>query len=345
MNSVKVAILNVTGYAGISLAKILQKHPNVKIASVTGRSDVGKQLSEIFPHMDSLDIVIEEEVSEEVDLVFSCLPHSASASVLNPFIRKGIKVIDLSADFRLNDADEYESWYKTKHPCPEYLSGAVYGLPELHGAEISKSKLIASPGCYATATILALAPIVKSGLISGDIIVDAKSGVSGAGRSASLKTHFSEVNENVTAYSVDGHRHLAEVTQELGLLSKVEKLKTTMLTHLIPITRGIIVSCYVNLENNGLDVYTKEEIKQIYKDFYSSKPFVNISDAPPSTKQVSGTNKCAIYNTIDIRTNRLIVVSCIDNLIKGAAGQAVQSMNIMLGLNEEEGISDLALYP
>ena len=345
MNSLKVAILNVTGYAGISLVKILQKHPNVKIASVTGRSDAGKQLSEIFPHMDSLDIVIEEEVSEEVDLVFSCLPHSASASVLAPFIRKGIKVIDLSADFRLNDAAEYESWYKTKHPCPEYISGAVYGLPELHGAEISKSKLIASPGCYATATILALAPIVKSGVISGDIIVDAKSGVSGAGRSASLKTHFSEVNENVTAYSVDGHRHLAEVTQELGLLNKVKNLKTTMLTHLIPITRGIIVSCYVNLENNGSDVYTKEEIKQIYKEFYFSKPFVDISDAPPSIKQVSGTNKCVIYNTIDIRTNRLIVVSCIDNLIKGAAGQAVQSMNIMLGLNEEEAISDLALYP
>ena len=345
MNSVKVAILNVTGYAGISLAKILEKHPNVKIASVTGRSDVGKQLSEIFPHMDSLDIVIEEEVSEEVDLVFSCLPHSASASALEPFIRKGVKVIDLSADFRLNDAAEYESWYKTKHPCPEYLSGAVYGLPELHGAEISKSKLIASPGCYATATILALAPIVKSGLISGDIIVDAKSGVSGAGRSASLKTHFSEVNENVTAYSVDGHRHLAEVNQELGLLSKVKNLKTTMLTHLIPITRGIIVSCYANLEEKDSAVYAKEEIKQIYKDFYSSKPFVNISEAPPSTKQVSGTNQCAIYSTVDVRTNRLIVVSCIDNLIKGAAGQAVQSMNLMLGLNEEEGISGLALYP
>lgn len=345
MDSVKIAILNITGYAGINLAKILHGHPSVEIVSVTGRSDAGKQLSEIFPHMDALDIKIEQEVSKDVDLIFSCLPHSASASVLEPFIRKGVKVIDLSADFRLNNSSEYESWYKTEHPCPQYLSDAVYGLPELHSVEISSAKLIASPGCYATASILGLAPIVESGALSGDIIIDAKSGVSGAGRSASVKTNFSEVNENVSAYSVEGHRHLPEVIQEIELLNKDKKLKTTMLTHLIPITRGIIVSCYVNLENKGSGVYTQQEIKQIYKDFYSDKSFVEISDYPPSTKQVSGTNRCIIYCTIDKRTNRLIVVSCIDNLIKGAAGQAVQSMNVMLGLNETEGLSHLAQYP
>ena len=345
MDSVKIAILNITGYAGINLAKILHGHPGVEIVSVTGRSDAGKQLSEIFPHMDALDIKIEQEVSKDVDLIFSCLPHSASASVLEPFIRKGVKVIDLSADFRLNNSSEYESWYKTEHPCPQYLSDAVYGLPELHSVEISSAKLIASPGCYATASILGLAPIVESGALSGDIIIDAKSGVSGAGRSASVKTNFSEVNENVSAYSVEGHRHLPEVIQEIELLNKDKKLKTTMLTHLIPITRGIIVSCYVNLENKGSGVYTQQEIKQIYKDFYSDKSFVEISDYPPSTKQVSGTNRCIIYCTIDKRTNRLIVVSCIDNLIKGAAGQAVQSMNVMLGLNETEGLSHLAQYP
>ena len=341
MDSVKIAILNITGYAGINLARILHGHPSVEIVSVTGRSDAGKQLSEIFPHMDALDIKIEQEVSKDVDLIFSCLPHSASASVLEPFIRKGVKVIDLSADFRLNNSSEYESWYKTEHPCPQYLSDAVYGLPELHSVEISSAKLIASPGCYATASILGLAPIVESGALSGDIIIDAKSGVSGAGRSASVKTNFSEVNENVSAYSAEGHRHLPEVE----LLNKDKKLKTTMLTHLIPITRGIIVSCYVNLENKGSGVYTQQEIKQIYKDFYSDKSFVEISDYPPSTKQVSGTNRCIIYCTIDKRTNRLIVVSCIDNLIKGAAGQAVQSMNVMLGLNETEGLSHLAQYP
>tara|TARA_B100000686_G_scaffold147909_1_gene155282 strand:+ start:1819 stop:2856 length:1038 start_codon:yes stop_codon:yes gene_type:complete len=345
VDSVKIAILNITGYAGINLAKILHGHPSVEIVSVTGRSDAGKQLSEIFPHMDALDIKIEQEVSKDVDLIFSCLPHSASASVLEPFIRKGVKVIDLSADFRLNNSSEYESWYKTEHPCPQYLSDAVYGLPELHSVEISSAKLIASPGCYATASILGLAPIVESGALSGDIIIDAKSGVSGAGRSASVKTNFSEVNENVSAYSVEGHRHLPEVIQEIELLNKDKKLKTTMLTHLIPITRGIIVSCYVNLENKGSGVYTQQEIKQIYKDFYSDKSFVEISDYPPSTKQVSGTNRCIIYCTIDKRTNRLIVVSCIDNLIKGAAGQAVQSMNVMLGLNETEGLSHLAQYP
>ena len=345
MDSVKIAILNITGYAGINLARILHGHPSVEIVSVTGRSDAGKQLSEIFPHMDALDIKIEQEVSKDVDLIFSCLPHSASASVLEPFIRKGVKVMYLSADFRLNNSSEYESWYKTEHPCPQYLSDAVYGLPELHSVEISSAKLIASPGCYATASILGLAPIVESGALSGDIIIDAKSGVSGAGRSASVKTNFSEVNENVSAYSVEGHRHLPEVIQEIELLNKDKKLKTTMLTHLIPITRGIIVSCYVNLENKGSGVYTQQEIKQIYKDFYSDKSFVEISDYPPSTKQVSGTNRCIIYCTIDKRTNRLIVVSCIDNLIKGAAGQAVQSMNVMLGLNETEGLSHLAQYP
>ena len=345
MDSVKIAILNITGYAGINLARILHGHPSVEIVSVTGRSDAGKQLSEIFPHMDALDIKIEQEVSKDVDLIFSCLPHSASASVLEPFIRKGVEVIDLSADFRLNNSSEYESWYKTEHPCPQYLSDAVYGLPELHSVEISSAKLIASPGCYATASILGLAPIVESGALSGDIIIDAKSGVSGAGRSASVKTNFSEVNENVSAYSVEGHRHLPEVIQEIELLNKDKKLKTTMLTHFIPITRGIIVSCYVNLENKGSGVYTQQEIKQIYKDFYSDKSFVEISDYPPSTKQVSGTNRCIIYCTIDKRTNRLIVVSCIDNLIKGAAGQAVQSMNVMLGLNETEGLSHLAQYP
>ena len=345
MDSVKIAILNITGYAGISLARILHGHPNVEIVSVTGRSDAGKHLSEIFPHMDALDIKIEQEVSKEVDLVFSCLPHSASASVLEPFIRKGVKVIDLSADFRLNNSTEYESWYKMEHPCPQYLVDAVYGLPELHSAEISNAKLIASPGCYATASILGLAPIVESGILTGEIIIDAKSGVSGAGRSASLKTNFSEVNENVSAYSVEGHRHLPEVMQEIQLLNKDKNLKTTMLTHLIPITRGILASCYVNLENKDSGVYTKQEINQIYKDFYSDKPFVKISDNPPNTKQVSGTNGCVIYCTIDNRTNRLIVVSCIDNLIKGAAGQAVQNMNVMLGLNEKEGLSHLALYP
>ncbi|MBK50569.1 MAG: N-acetyl-gamma-glutamyl-phosphate reductase [Chloroflexi bacterium] len=345
MDSIKVAILNITGYAGVNLARILQRHPNVKIVSVTGRSEAGSQLSDIFPHMGELDITIEREISKEVDLVFSCLPHSASASILEPFIHKGVKVIDLSADFRLNNPAEYESWYETEHPCPEYLQDAVYGLPELHESQISQAKLIASPGCYATASILALAPIVDSGILDGDIIIDAKSGVSGAGRSASLKTNFSEVNENVSAYSTDGHRHLPEIMQEIELLNKGINLKTTMLTHLIPITRGIIVSCYVNLANKDSGIYTQKEINQIYKDFFSGKTFVKISDNPPSTKEVSGTNGCVIYCTIDKRTNRLIVVSVIDNLIKGAAGQAVQSMNIMLGLNEKEGLSHLALYP
>lgn len=343
----KVAIINVTGYAGVELARILARHPHVRLVSVTGRSEVGKKLGEVFPHLASLDLTIEKEVGASVDLVFSALPQKASAEACLPFLKGGVKVIDISADFRLK-AGEYEQWYGVRHPCPEYLEEAIYGLTELHRSEVATARLVANPGCYPTGAVLALAPAVKHGLITGDIIVDAKSGVSGAGRSLSLFTHFSEVNENVLAYSVEGHRHLPEITHELERVAPEGFTpRVTFLTHLIPMTRGILCSCYAPLRPSALPGGEKgvQELRTLYRDFYKGEPFVKVVDAPPMTKHTLGNNDCIIFPTLDLRTERLMVISVLDNLVKGAAGQGVQNMNLMFGLPESEGLEQLALYP
>ncbi len=343
----KVGIINVTGYAGSELARILYRHPEVKLASVTGRSAAGKKLREVFPHLYAFDMTITEEITESVDVVFSALPHAASAERLAPYLKQGVKAIDISADFRLKSLDEYRQWYKVEHPCPEYIEESVYGLTELHREEIAASELVANPGCYPTAAILALAPAVKAGIIEPDIIVDAKSGVSGAGRSGAVEYNYSELNESVQAYSVDGHRHLPEITQELAALDSSAALKVTLLTHLIPMTRGILTSCYAPLKEGAIASggAAKGEVREIYERFYEGEPFARVVAAPPATKHTLGNNDCVIYPTVDARTNRLIVVSCIDNLVKGAAGQAVQNMNLMCGFPEAEGLEQLAVYP
>jgi N-acetyl-gamma-glutamyl-phosphate reductase len=233
-----------------------------------------------------------------------------------------------------------------QHPLPELMRDAVYGLPELHRSEIAASNLVANPGCYPTGAILALAPAVKAGIIDPDVIVDGKSGVSGAGRGLGLSTHYSEVNESVRAYSMDGHRHMPEITQELREVSKQEP-RVTFMPHLIPMTRGILSSCYASLKPGALPSGPAgiAALREVYEDFYRDEPFVKIAAQPPHTKHTLGNNDCVIYPTIDLRTNRLTVVSAIDNLVKGAAGQAVQNMNIMFGLPEIMGLTALALYP
>ena len=343
----KVGIINVTGYAGSELARILHRHPDVEITSVTGRSAAGQKLGEVFPHLSPLDLTITEDVAESADLVFSALPHAASAEKVAAMLDRGTRAIDLSADFRLKSLDEYREWYKVDHPRPEYVEEAVYGLPELHRDEIVSARLIAVPGCFPTAAILALAPAVKEGIIGPDIVVDAKSGVSGAGRGLSLTTHFSEVNENVIPYSVDGHRHLPEITQELGNIYGPGEPRVTFLTHLIPMTRGILTSCYAPLNADSAEdgELLVREVREIYSSFYEDDPFATVVDAPPTTKHTLGNNACVIYPTVDTRTNTLIVISCLDNLVKGGAGQAVQDMNLMCGLPEDEGLRQLALYP
>ena len=343
----KVGIINVTGYAGMELARILLRHPEAEITSITGRSMAGKDIGEVFPHLAELDMTITEDITESVDVVFSALPHAASAERLAPLIRDGVKAVDISADFRLKDLDEYEAWYGTAHPCPELLEEAVYGLPELHRDEIEKTSIVGNPGCYPSASILALAPALEAGIIEPDIIIDAKSGVSGAGRGFSLNTHYSEVNESVKAYGVDGHRHLPEIAQELSLLSSNGEVNLTFMPHLIPMTRGIFASCYAPLKEGAISSGEDAigEVKELYNEFYKNEPFAKVVTAPPATKHTLGNNDCVIYPTVDTRTNRLVVFSCLDNLVKGAAGQAVQNMNLMFDLPEDEGLRHVALYP
>ena len=343
-----IGIINVTGYSGSELARLLHHHPEARITSVTGRSAAGQKLGEVFPHLAKLDMVIQPELDGSLDLVFSALPHKASAEAVIPLLKDGIKVVDISADFRLNSLAEYEDWYQTAHPGPQYLEEAVYGLTELNRSQVAQAGLVANPGCYPTSAILALAPAVKEGLIEPGIVVDSKSGVSGVGRGLSMSSHFSEVNENVFAYSVDGHRHLPEITQELGKLSTAhDGLDLTFLTHLIPMTRGILSSCYARLRPGLFSSWdeARSRVRELYQEFYSGESFVRVSASPPQTKQTLGNNMCLLYPTVDVRTGKLIVISCLDNLVKGAAGQAIQNMNLMSGFPESTALEALAVYP
>lgn len=342
MTTVKIGIVNVTGYAGMELARLLSSHSGVEIACVTGRSAAGQKLNAFLPHLKGLKLVIDSEADpEKADLFFLALPHRESALEAARLFGRGKKVIDLSADFRLKDPALYPEWYGFEHPCKELLSRFVYGLPELYRKQIENASLVASPGCYPTAAILALAPALREGLIDSRIIIDAKSGLSGAGRSLSLKSHYAEADENVTAYATEGHRHLPEIIQELDGLTDVNSSEITFIPHLVPATRGILATCYGNLRTDA----SAADLQELYSSFYQDEPFVQVVSSPPHTKQVTGSNNCLVFPGIDNRTRRLVAVSVIDNLVKGAAGQAVQSMNLMLGFEEDSGLGGLALYP
>ncbi|MBI4570452.1 MAG: N-acetyl-gamma-glutamyl-phosphate reductase [Chloroflexi bacterium] len=336
---VRVGIVNVTGYMGAEAARILHGHPEAQLVSVTGRSAAGKPVGEVYPHLAPLGLTIEEELGE-VDAFVSALPHSASAQSLLPYIELGLPVVDLSADFRLRHLEEYEPWYGS-HPAPHLLSQAVMGIPELHREEIAGAKLVAGAGCHSTAAILALAPAVAHGLIEPSMIVDSKTGISGAGRTLGLSYHFSEANEAVSAYALGGHRQLPEITQELGALWEGPAPRVTFVPHLVPVTRGILVTAYASLRQD----VTQEHVRQLYRDFYRDSPFVRVVDEPPATKQTLGCNDCLLYPAVDAQAKRLIVVSVLDNLMKGGAGQGIQCLNLMLSLPEDAGLRGLALYP
>ncbi len=344
---IRAGILNVTGYAGAELARLLRLHPQVRLTSVTGRSSVGKPLAEVFPHLACYDLPIREEL-DGVDVVFSALPHAASAEALLPLARAGLPVIDLSADFRLRDPQEYAEWYGVSHPAPELLEEAVYGLTELNRESVRGARLVANPGCYPTGALLALAPALREGLVEADIVVDAKSGVSGAGRTVGLTYHYSEANESVAAYGLKGHRHLPEMAQELARLTKDgARPRLTFVPHLIPMTRGILTTCYAPLRPGALPAgeAARQALLELYREAYRGEPFVRVVGEPPTTKQTWGSNLCLVYPTVDLRAERLVVVSAIDNLVKGAAGQAIQNMNVMLGLPEETGLEAPPVYP
>jgi N-acetyl-gamma-glutamyl-phosphate reductase len=345
MKKIKAGIINVTGYAGVELARLLSQHPAIEITSVTGRSAAGQPLGAVFPHLSNLGLTV-EAAPGEVEVAFAALPHKESAEAIIPLVKAGIKVVDISADFRFHDAEAYPKWYGFTHPSPELLREAVYGLTELYREQVAQARLVANPGCYPTSAILALAPAVKAGLIEPDIIIDSKSGVSGAGRSLSLGTHFPEVNEDVSAYALGGHRHLPEIVQEVALLGAKDPA-ITFVPHLIPMTRGILTAAYAPLVPGKLAAGKdgEKELRDLYLDFYRNEPFVKITESPPHTKHTWGNNLCLIFPAIDARTERLIVISAIDNLVKGAAGQAIQNMNLMLGFPETAGLEAIAVYP
>jgi len=351
---ISVSIINITSYTGLELLRLLAQHPQFLLTSVTGRSAAGKRLNEVFPQLgiaafsglaNASDLVISEE-PEQTDLAFVCLPHAAAADSVLTLLERGIKVVDLSADFRLRDVARYEEWYKHTHPAPALLESAVYGLCERHRERIATASLVANPGCYATAAILALLPAVSANIIAPDLIIDGKSGISGAGRGLSLGTHYAEANEDVSAYSLTGHRHLAEITQELEAAALAGPLRITFIPHLIPMTRGILATCYADLKQDESGrIPTTEQVRSLYAQYYAGEPFVHVVDQAPHTKWTYGSNACLVYPMVDTPTRRLLVISCLDNLVKGAAGQAIQNANLLSGLPETTGLPALSLYP
>jgi N-acetyl-gamma-glutamyl-phosphate reductase len=343
VKKIKAGIINVTGYAGVELARLLGRHPQVELVSVTGRSAAGKRLTEVFPHLAAMDMPITAELEAAVDVAFSAMGHKVSAEGIVPLLKKGVRVIDMSADFRLRDAALYPKWYEFDHPAPTVLKEAVFGLPELYRESIKGAGLVANPGCYPTSAILGLAPVIKHGLVEPDLIVDSKSGASGAGRTLTIPTHFCEAVDNVRPYGLGGHRHLPEIAQELQLLS-AEKLSVTFIPHVVPMSRGIVSTCYAKAKP-GLLKGGKNELISLYADFYRDEPFTRVMTAVPETKHTLGSNFCLVYPSVHPETGRIVVVSCIDNLVKGAAGQAIQNMNIMFGFPETAGLEALPLYP
>lgn len=338
----RVGIINVTGYAGMEAARLLFSHPQAKIAAITGRSLAGQLLGDAFPHLAVYgDMPITAEIEESVDIVFSALPTAASAEACAPFVRAGVKVIDIAADFRLKGPGAFEEWFGQAHPAPDLLADAVYGLPELHRDAIAKAQLVANPGCYPAASILALAPAVAAGIVGQQVVVDAKSGISGAGRGSGAGFGYSEVNEDVSAYKIGTHNHQPEIAQELAGLREALPPKVTFVPHLVPMTRGIHATCYAPLTQS----VSNAEVSAIYRDFYAAAPFTNVVAGPPHTKHTVGNNMCLVHPAIDERNGMLVAIGVLDNLVKGAAGQAIENMNLMLGLEQTSGLNLPAVYP
>jgi N-acetyl-gamma-glutamyl-phosphate reductase len=348
-----VAVLGATGYVGAELVRLLERHPHVRIVGLAARNRDGVPVGEAFAHLAETGHVIASELPDtaSIDAVFLALPHGQAATIAPPLLERGLLVVDLGPDFRLADPADYPTWYGFEHPAPELLPGgagrpgvpaAAYGLPELHRAALAEARLIASPGCYPTATLLALAPLARAGLIH-DVVVDAKSGVSGAGREPKLETHFGEVNESVRAYGLGGHRHYAEIRQELAGLGVGQRALGGLVftPHLVPMTRGLLATCYVR----PADHLGQADIDALYREAYDGEPCVAVSASAPATKTVTGANLARVFARLDERSGRIVAMGAIDNLVKGAAGQAVQAFNVAAGLPETAGLGQLPLYP
>ena len=344
---IKVGIYGGSGYTGQELLRLLLGHPGATVVATTSRRFAGQPVAEVYPHLAGLanlsfTDISPDEMAGQADLIFLALPHGVSMEMAPAFVRTGGKVIDLSADFRIHDVEVYGAWYGP-HRAAELLPEAVYGLPEMHRERIRQARFVANPGCYPTSIILGLAPALKSQWIDpASVIADSKSGVSGSGREPQIPSLFCEVDGGFKAYKVGGHRHTPEIEQELGLLAG-RGMKISFTPHLLPVKRGILSTLYATLTREA----GAEELTAFYREFYRDEPFVRICPAGrfPNLSSVVGSNFCDIGVTVDKRTGRLIVVSAIDNLIKGASGQAIQNMNLMCGLDERTGLPGVPLFP
>lgn len=348
MHVIKVGIIGSTGYAGGELVRLLYQHKEAEVVWYGSRSYIDKKYSQVFGNF--TEIVDEkclednmEELASKVDVIFTATPQGLCSSLITEDILNKVKIIDLSADFRIKDVSTYEKWYGIKHQSPEYIKEAVYGLCEINRDKVSGARIIANPGCYTTCSILTAYPLVKEKIIDANsLIIDAKSGTSGAGRGAKVNNLFCEVNENMKAYGVLTHRHTPEIEEQLGYAAG-EDIKVIFTPHLVPMNRGILVTEYANLTRK----VSYEEVKEIYDRYYKGEQFVRVldKDVCPETKWVEGSNYVDVNFKIDERTNRIVMMGALDNVVKGAAGQAVQNMNLLFGLNENEGLNLVPMFP
>lgn len=346
---IRVGVIGATGYAGGEMVRLLDQHPNVRIVGLQGRGREQEPVGTMHPHLARTGYLVDATLPQ-ADAVFMALPHGLAAAQARDIVAGGATIIDQGPDFRLRDAADYPRWYGFEHPAPDLLARSVYGLPELHREELaalggSDVAIVGAPGCYPTATILALAPLARAGLIA-DLVVDAKSGVSGAGRDPKPELTYSEVNESVKAYGIGGHRHVAEMEQELGLLAPSVGANPgaetiDFLPHLIPMTRGILSAGHVRPTRP----VSTSELRELYRDAYRGEPFVEVTDTAPATKQVTGSNFARVFVTVDERSGRILAIGVVDNLVKGAAGQAIQAFNVVFGLPETAGLEQRPLAP
>ncbi|TMC97720.1 MAG: N-acetyl-gamma-glutamyl-phosphate reductase [Chloroflexi bacterium] len=335
-SQVRAAVAGANGYAGITLVNLLARHPGVELRQLSSRSFAGKPYASVFPLLELEGEFVPEPIADGIDVMFSCMPHSVGAARAGAWVDAGVRVVDMSADFRLKDPAQYAKWYRQEHPAPSLLTKAVFGLPELHERELPGAALVAVPGCYSTAAILALAPAVASGLVGSDIIVDAKSGVSGAGRSPSIGVHFSEANESLGAYAIEGHRHLPEVTQELSALGR-DGVQVTFVPHLAPMTRGILATCYFDLKGS------LAQLQDAYREFYAGQPFTRVVAQSPTTKLASHSNLCLV--NVSAQNHKAVVTAALDNLVKGASGQGVECFNIAFGFDRTTALEGPIQWP
>jgi len=343
----RVGIIGATGYTGVELLRLLLRHPEVEVTVLTSQKYAGLPIDQVFPSvMKDFQLRCEElnldQISKKTDFIFTAVPHKTAMETVPLFVQRGKRVVDLSADFRFKDPTVYEKWYQ-KHTCPELLAESVYGLPELHREKIRKAKIVGNPGCYPTGGLIGLIPLVIRGMISYEtIVVDSKSGVSGAGRDVVLGSLFCEVNEGVKAYNIFKHRHLPEIEGELSQLAK-KKITVNFVPHLIPMDRGILTTLYVNFNQK----VKADDVVNVFEEYYREEPFIRLypNGKIPNTKDVRGSNYCDIGIVVDEYDGRGVIVTAIDNLVKGASGEAVQNMNIMLGYPETMGLEVVPLTP